>query len=553
MSEAHSVTPLAVRWAGDRSLLLEFAALEQAMSAHRALIDAPLQGQLDVIAGARTVLIRLAGHLHAQRARAALESATFAPHSAASAREVTIDVVYDGPDLTDAAGFLGMSPEALIAWHSGQAWMGAFPGFAGFTYCVSSGDAFEMPRRTSPRTLVPGGSVALAGEFSGVYPRDAPGGWQLIGRTNAVMWSLERPHPALIQPWDRVVYRPVPAAAIEVAVPSPDTNGATSAPTPKTAEASPGATLGTPTLSVVQPGMQTLIEDLGREGSAHLGAGLAGVMDRTAMRDANHAVGNRTDAAVLEVLFGGFKARALRPCIIAVAGAQIDVTVRPESGPARRESLNTPFALIEGDTLELGAPMRGARSVVALRGGIEAPASLGSVSTDTLVKLGPPPVAAGDIISTGGATAGAVNTSSHQAPATTEAQTMLRVVFGPRDFWFSADEQRRFLDQRWIVSPDSNRIGIRFTVDTDNPDARPLERAKTGELLSEGMALGSLQVPPSGTPVLLANDQGITGGYPIIAVVLAEDLPLAAQLAPGDAVRFTAVEPASLAPLQFET
>lgn len=560
-----TISATQVRWAGDRSLLAEFDSLEAAMSAHGTLIESPLPGQLDAIAGARTVLVRLGGHVHTRRARAELEQMEFALRTAASEQEVVIDVVYDGPDLADAANFLNMSPEALVAWHSSQRWMGAFPGFAGFTYCVADGQSFQMPRRTSPRTLVPGGSVALAGEFSGVYPRDAPGGWQLIGRTNAVMWDLRRDKPSLVQPWDTVIYRHVTPDAIEVAE-SPERT----APSVGTSTGAGGAHSDgdhipagvEPRLEVINPGMQTLIEDFGREGSAYLGAGLAGVMDRRAARDANHAVGNEPDAAVLEVLFGGFTARALSTTVLAVTGADVDVTVKIEGAAPRPAPLGDPVIVLAGETITLGAPRSGARSVIALRGGVWAPASLGSSSTDTLVKLGPPPVAAGDIIPSGDAIAGAVMTARDAALRTgspkrdagepesnaADDTTILRVVFGPRDFWFSAEEQQRLLDQRWIVTPDSNRIGIRFTTDTAEVDARPLKRIRTGELLSEGMALGSLQVPPSGTPVLLANDQGITGGYPIIAVVLAQDLSLAAQLAPGNAVRFTAVNAETLKP-----
>ncbi|WP_449279028.1 5-oxoprolinase subunit B/C family protein [Leucobacter sp. GX24907] len=553
-----------VQWAGDRSLLLEFDSLEAAMSAHGHLIEHPLSGQLDAISGARTVLLRMSGHTLAARAQHSLADMDFARRDARTANEIVIDVAYDGPDLADAAEFLGMSTEALIEWHSSRTWMGAFPGFAGFTYCVAPGEQFQMPRRTSPRTAVPGGSVALAGEFSGVYPRLAPGGWQLIGRTDAEMWSLDRESPALVQPWDTVTYRPVRPAAI--AAPT-----ATAATTAAAAAAGGSNALsehaeGLATFEVLGTGLQTLIEDLGREGTAALGAGPAGAMDRAAVREANHAVGNAAGAPILEVLFGGLRMRALRPSVVAVTGAEVEISISGDGDgvaatgasdatgvTARTVRLGDPAVLLPGETISIGAPSSGARSVVAVRGGINAPTALGSASTDTHIKVGPPPVAVGDVLRVGSAQVAAVAPPAphRTAPSVTDAEgsVVLRVVFGPRDDWFSQAEQQRFLRQRWIVTPASNRIGIRLDVDPQNADARPLERAREGELLSEGMALGSVQIPPSGTPVLLVNDQGITGGYPIIAVVLASDLPRAAQLAPGDAVRFSAVSADTLTPL----
>lgn len=540
-----------VRWAGDRSLLLEFGSLEAAMSAHGDLLEHPVPGQLDAISGARTVLLRMSGRSSARRARAELEGAEFPERAAASAKEIVIDVVYDGPDLADAAGFLGMSPEALISWHSGAAWMGAFPGFAGFTYCVAPGETFQMPRRSSPRTAVPGGSVALAGEFSAVYPRLAPGGWQLIGRTDAEMWNLERENPALVQPWDRVVYRPVrPETVLSGGSPATCETPQGVDEDRRAPSGAPEAP-GTPAFEVLATGLRTLIEDLGREGTASLGAGPSGAMDRTAVLEANRAVGNDGGAAVLEVLFGGLRMRALRTTVAAITGADAAIAVVADDGARRDPEPGAPFVLLAGDVLEIGSPRSGARSVVAVRGGISAPRALCSASTDTHIGIGPPPLAPGDVLRTGSAESGAVVPASDRSAATPTAEQprVLRVVLGPRDDWFSPAERRRFLDQRWLVTPASNRIGIRLDVDPAERDALPLERCRTGELLSEGMALGSVQVPPSGNPVLLMNDQGITGGYPIIAVVLAQDLPLAGQLAPGDAVRFAAVDPETLEPV----
>lgn len=134
-----------------------------------------------------------------------------APDSArtAKAAEVVLPVVYDGPDLSDVAGVLGCSPEAVVARHTAEPWRVAFCGFApGFGYLTGAGE-WDVPRRAQPRTSVPAGSVGLAGEFSGVYPRSSPGGWQLVGRTDEVLFDLERDPPALLSPGTPVRFRAV--------------------------------------------------------------------------------------------------------------------------------------------------------------------------------------------------------------------------------------------------------------------------------------------------------------------------------------------------------
>ena len=121
---------------------------------------------------------------------------------------MVIDVVYDGADLTEVAGLTGMAAGEVIAAHTGTPWRVGFGGFApGFAYLVGGDPRLHVPRRAEPRTRVPAGSVALAGEFSGVYPRESPGGWQLIGRTDAVLWDVERPQPALLTPGMWVRFR----------------------------------------------------------------------------------------------------------------------------------------------------------------------------------------------------------------------------------------------------------------------------------------------------------------------------------------------------------
>lgn len=187
---------------GDRALMLQCGSTAEVLAWVDALRAAPLPGVHDIVPAARTVLVklddpRLQG-VTRQRLRRMRVSAD-AGATAARGADVVIDVVYDGPDLHEVAEVTGLTAAQVIDAHTSTLWRVGFSGFApGFAYLVEGDARLRVPRRAEPRTSVPAGSVALAGEFSAVYPRRSPGGWQLIGRTDAVLWDLDRPSPALL-------------------------------------------------------------------------------------------------------------------------------------------------------------------------------------------------------------------------------------------------------------------------------------------------------------------------------------------------------------------
>ncbi|GAA2586709.1 allophanate hydrolase subunit 1 [Actinomadura fulvescens] len=188
---------------GDAALLVELPGLDEMLGLYHALAAGPPPGVVDLVPAARTLTLHLAPEADREAVTAAIRSARGRPSGATSAGTVEIPVVYDGEDLADVAELTGLTPEQLVAAHSGTVWQVAFTGFApGFGYLVGGG--LNVPRRPTPRVRVPAGSVALAGEFTGVYPVDSPGGWQLIGRTGAVLWDLDRDPPALLRPGTRV-------------------------------------------------------------------------------------------------------------------------------------------------------------------------------------------------------------------------------------------------------------------------------------------------------------------------------------------------------------
>jgi len=271
---------------------------------------------------------------------------------------------------------------------------------------------------------------------------------------------------------------------------------------------------------VLETGPLTTVQDAGRVGQAALGIGRSGACDRASYRLANRLVGNSEDAAALEVTYGGLVLEASSDLVFAVTGA-------PCAGIPR----NAPATLRAGQTLRLGPPTSGLRSYVAIRGGVEVEPVLGSRSTDLLSGLGPAPLRAGDAL-TAGKDHGPMPGVDY-APVADPAggDVAVRVVSGPRRDWFTDAGWSSLTGQRYTVSSNSNRIGVRL-------EGEPLERAREGELPSEGMELGALQIPPSGLPVLFLADHPVTGGYPVIAYVVAADLDACAQLRPGQSLRF---------------
>ncbi len=285
------------------------------------------------------------------------------------------------------------------------------------------------------------------------------------------------------------------------------------------------------TLTVLRPGPLALLQDDGRLGHAADGVGRSGAADRTSHARANLLVGNPAGATAIEVTLGGLTVRAEQDLVVAVTGAPAPADIDGE--PADHDTV---LPLAAGRTLRLRAPKVGLRSYLAVAGGVAVPRVLGSASTDSLSRLGPAPLARGDRLPIGAP--GRITTPA-ALPAPTplgDPVTVLRVVFGPRDDWFA--EPTALTAGQWQVSPQSNRVGLRL--DRPDPQEPALLRRDDAELPSEGMVLGGIQVPPSGQPVLLLADHPLTGGYPVIAVVVDDDIDRAAQLRPGQRLCFVA-------------
>lgn len=193
---------------GDVGLLVEVEDLDEVLALHAELSAVRLEGVVDLVAAARTVLVHIdPARTTVARVAEQVESLTPRPRSRQDAGAIEVPVTYDGEDLPQVAALTGLGERGVVEAHTGQVWTVAFPGFApGFGYLVGQDRRLDVPRRATPRTRVPAGAVALAGQFSGVYPHDSPGGWQVIGTTDLRMWDLDREPPALLTPGTRVAF-----------------------------------------------------------------------------------------------------------------------------------------------------------------------------------------------------------------------------------------------------------------------------------------------------------------------------------------------------------
>jgi biotin-dependent carboxylase-like uncharacterized protein len=282
-------------------------------------------------------------------------------------------------------------------------------------------------------------------------------------------------------------------------------------------------------LEVLDGGLLTTVQDAGRPGRADQGVGTSGWLDPPAAALANRLVANPAGAAVLEVTLRGPSLVLRGPQgssrSVAVTGGSAEVTI-----DGRAVAMHSPVEVPAGARIDVGWLATGARAYVAVSGGLAVDAVLGSRATDLLSGLGPPPLAAGQRLPLGDDAGRRSGLDVAPVPAL-PSRPVLRVIPGPRADWLAPGSVDVLTAAAWIVGADSNRVGLRLA-------GAVLERRATGELPPEGLVAGAVQVPPSGEPIVFLADHPVTGGYPVLAVVVDADLPVAAQLRPGTRVTF---------------
>jgi antagonist of KipI len=281
-------------------------------------------------------------------------------------------------------------------------------------------------------------------------------------------------------------------------------------------------------LKVIRAGMLTTVQDLGRWGHQADGVPVAGPMDIYSHRLANQIVGNEDEAAALEITLVGPVLEANGEVVCAVTGAQFEL-----SAAGVPVASGQPIRLNHGARLQFGHRLAGARASLAVRGGVDVPAVLGSRSTSIISRMGPfggRALTAGDVLPIGHLGSRAITAGANPLPLP-QGGARVRAMVGPHDRLFTADALDQFFTARFTITPSSNRMGYRL-------EGPALARADDSDILSDATPVGSVQVPKSGQPILLMADRQTTGGYPKIATVITADLPAAGQLAPGDWIRF---------------
>jgi antagonist of KipI len=282
-------------------------------------------------------------------------------------------------------------------------------------------------------------------------------------------------------------------------------------------------------IHVVRPGLLTTVQDLGRWGHQARGVPVAGPMDTFSHRLANLLVGNASSAATLEITLIGPELQFERACSIALAGADFEVTCN-----GRPIAIGMSSWIDDGARLVFGKRRAGARMYLAVRGGIQTPLVLGSRATHLVSGMGGldgRALAANDMLPI---IAGTRPMPARRALGLTlpvSGRARLRVLPGPQADWFLPEASQALNSISFRISPRSNRMGYRL-------EGPQLPRARTEEPISEPVAFGAIQVPAAGEPILLMADRQTAGGYPKIGCVIAADLPVAGQLAPGDFIEF---------------
>lgn len=479
-----------------------------------------LQGVTDVLPGYESTLVEFdATNLTPAKVTSAADRAG-EREAAAAPREVEIPVLYGGehgPDLRDTALAAGLSDAEAAELHASAEYVVRALGFApGFPFMAGVPELLRRPRMPAPRGRVPAHSVGVAGHQTGVYTVETPGGWNLIGRSLRAVYDPHRDEPFLLKAGDRVRFSV--ASAGDGAVPEP----------PGVLPLLPQEPAG-PVFSVLRAGLSDIVVDAGRFLVGRFGLARGGPVDAPAARLANLLVGNQPYAPLLEMTATGPTLAALADIVVAVTGPALVPVVGGEVMDAYRG-----FRVTKGGELSLKPTGVGARSYLAIAGGLESEAFLGSASTDTRGLIARPLIA-GDLL--GAATSrGAVPGRSfrphefrvvrHAGRSVSRPVATVRVVRGPQ---FHPDAWQQLLSGQFEVAA-ASRVGLRLAG----------RSVPGGEVTSEGVPLGAVQVPPGGDPLVLLHDRGTLGGYVKPAVVVPSDLAVLAQLREGDRLRFRA-------------
>jgi KipI family sensor histidine kinase inhibitor len=420
-------------------------------------------------------------------------------------REVEVPVRYDGEDLEWIATQTNLSIAEVIATHSSPTYRVFAVGFVpGYPFLGVLPEVLRLPRRPTPRKRVPAHTVAMAVSQTGIYVLPTPGGWHLLGTALQAIYDPRREQPFLLEPGDRVRFKPSDG-------PTP--------PEPTALEMLP-LEPAQPVFRIERPGLLDLILDAGRFMGGRYGMARSGPMDARSARLANAMVGNSNTTPLLELTLTGPKLTALNDAVLGFAGFGMTAFINDQPAPTLES-----FAVKAGDQVSFQPNANGARTYLAIAGGFESRAFMGSRSTDLTGRIGRA-LQKGDVLGANPSMKPRVGYSvrGFTLSERSNGPTVIRLQPGPQA---TLEALIAFGSGEFTVtSPD--RMGVQLEGPT----------IPGGELISEATPMGSVQVTTSGNPILLLNDRGRIGGYAKPAVVDPRDLPLVAQLRPGTTVQF---------------
>ncbi len=438
-----------------------------------------------------------------------------------SKRRFIVEMTLDGEDLNDLYAFSGVAQDELAEHLGGHIFTVAHFGFSpGFIYLEGLDPKFHIPRKAKPRTKVPAGSVAIGGSYLGIYSSETPGGWSLIGGSPTSLFDPSKTPPTDLLPGDEIEFHIVNALA-EAPIDTLGTRASRSAPREFPI-----------VLRAEKVQGSALLEDLGRKMSGYWAVPRAGAIDIWSHRSANALVGNPPGLAAVEFSPGETIFTVLGDCVLATTGS-----VRQIELDGGEIAANRSFLAPANSQLVIRTGGSGSYSYLGVAGGFWAPLQFQSRSRDILAGIGPPAISAGDVLFRG---------TPHGPPrdhirVQNRSIHTIRTTAGPHFAQFDPPDVAGFLAGEFRVSQMTSRVGIRLE------GAAISQTPGRGLTESQPLVRGAIQVPPSGEPMVMLADHPATGGYPVIAVVVAADLGVVGQARPGDPLHFEIIEsPAAL-------
>lgn len=456
-------------------------------------------------------------------------------------RLVKIPVCYEGddfaPDLSDIAEYAGLSESEVVQIHSASEYLIYMLGFLpGFPYLGGLDKRLCVPRLETPRARIPAGSVAIGGSQTGLYPVDSPGGWRIIGRTPLRVFDTSRNPSFLYKAGDKIKFEPISRAEFDNFDEAKwlKVNFGNGSESASPAQKKPRFVC-TGGAEILGGGVLTTVQDLGRKGFQKYGIGESGAMDISSFLFANKLVGNIGNAACLETTLCGPEIKFTTDCLFAITGAKLEAILN-----GKPVLMNGAIKAKAGDVLKCGFASGGLRSYIAFRGGILAPPVFGSLSTNLKSKMGGyegRSLAAGDEIAFGNACLDR-EIKEEYINLDKKAQdcgiVLLECVAGAQFDFFTEETVKKFSAAVYTVSPESDRMGIRFSGES-------LECGKT-DIVSDAVPFGSVQITTKGLPVVMSADRQTTGGYAKIAAVTRNSMDVLAQAVPGTQVQFVFIK-----------